>query len=427
MSTMRYDHCSERSKIKRVPAIFCIGALSIASADATEELYAEKNMKYERWMSESDLYLNIRSRFESVEQDNGLEDASAMTVRSRLGFKSPQYAGFSFLVEMEDSRIVGEYDDFSVGPTGFNPGEFSVVADPETTEIDQAKVNLNYSVAERPLSLSLGRQLITLADHRFVGHVGWRQDRQTFDAFSLNYSLGEGVDVSYHFIDQRNTIFAKERDVDTSDHLLHINYKQGRHLFSTYGYFLDLNESDSDQHDTFGFKVVGDVSALELPLKYAVEWAHQRTAGTGSRFETQYRALSLSTPIASMARLKLQYEQLGSDDGLEGFSTPLATLHKFNGWADQFIATPDQGLIDVALSLSGKFSGGKWLLAYHDFSSEERLLGNDDLGTELDMSYSLPVAKNYSIGFKYAGYEGGDAIFNKVDTDKFWFWVSASL
>ena len=35
--------------------------------------------------------------------------------------------------------------------------------------------------------------------------------------------------------------------------------------------------------------------------------------------------------------LSVGYEVLGSDNGV-GFYTPLATLAKFNGWADAFLA-----------------------------------------------------------------------------------------
>ena len=51
------------------------------------------------------------------------------------------------------------------------------------------------------------------------------------------------------------------------------------------------------------------------------------------------------------------YELLGSDDGKVAFNTPLATKHKFNGWADKFLGTPKEGLEDVYLTAKGKVSG----------------------------------------------------------------------
>jgi hypothetical protein len=50
--------------------------------------------------------------------------------------------------------------------------------------------------------------------------------------------------------------------------------------------------------------------------------------------------IEVGTTVASV-NVKVGYELLGSDNGEYGFATPLATLHKFNGWADQFLGTPD--------------------------------------------------------------------------------------
>ena len=57
--------------------------------------------------------------------------------------------------------------------------------------------------------------------------------------------------------------------------------------------------------------------------------------------------------------VKVGYKLLGSNDGQCGFVTPLATLHKFNGWTDYFLVTPAQSLEEVYLTLSGKAFGGK--------------------------------------------------------------------
>ena len=45
------------------------------------------------------------------------------------------------------------------------------------------------------------------------------------------------------------------------------------------------------------------------------------------------------------------YEVLGADDGaaLTSFQTPLATLHKFQGWADKFLTTPPNGIREGAV------------------------------------------------------------------------------
>ena len=71
----------------------------------------------------------------------------------------------------------------------------------------------------------VGRQVITLDDHRFVGHVGWRQDRQTFDAVSAKYAATDNLELFYSYLYKRNRIFAEAADLDSKDFLLNVGYK----------------------------------------------------------------------------------------------------------------------------------------------------------------------------------------------------------
>jgi len=121
------------------------------------------------------------------------------------------------------------------------------------------------------------------------------------------------------------------------------------------------------------------------------------------------------------------FESLGSDNGNYGFSTPLATLHKFNGWSDQFLGTPKQGLEDLYLSFAGKAMGGKWKVVYHDFNADEATDIIDDLGDEINISYGKGFGKNYFAGVKYASYSAGDQAAGKVDTDKLWLWLGVKF
>src|SRR3546814_16527613 len=69
------------------------------------------------------------------------------------------------------------------------------------------------------------------------------------------------------------------------------------------------------------------------------------------------------------------YEVLGSDAGVFAFQTPLATLHKFQGWADLFLTTPSAGVRDLNFTLTKKFPAIPVLpalsatIAYNKFKS----------------------------------------------------------
>ena len=113
--------------------------------------------------------------------------------------------------------------------------------------------------------------------------------------------------------------------------------------------------------------------------------------------------------------MNLGYEHLGSDNGLQSFRTPLATLHAFNGWADTFLATPPQGLRDYSISLANKLPF-KWnsKIQYHRFHSEK---GNIRFGDEVDILISRKIGKRWTFLTKYAFFNGRK---NFIDTKKFW-------
>ena len=362
---------------------------------------------------------DFRLRYENVEQDNAAQDASALTLRTRLGYTSGSFKGFSAMVEMEDNRIVLGQGDYTVGPVGYNSGIYSVIADPEFTELEQAFIQYKGD----GFSAKLGRQVITMDNHRFVGHVGWRQDRQTFDGLSTQFSPLKDLTVKYAYITQRNRIFAEAADVDAKDHLFNASYKTSIGILTGYGYLLEVDNNTDNALDTYGIRFTGSTQAGDTKLLYSAEFASQSSESVSSNFDADYLMLEAGAVFKGVTA-KVGYEELGSDNGAYGFSTPLATLHKFNGWADQFLGTPAQGLVDTSVTLAGKLAGGGWTVVYHDFEADEASESVDDLGSEIDISYARKYGKHYSAGIKYAAYSGESG---RVDADKLWLWVGAKF
>ncbi|MEX0614296.1 MAG: alginate export family protein, partial [Methylophaga sp.] len=149
---------------------------------------------------------SARARYESVEQDNALEDADAFTLRTTLGYETGRFNGFGGFLELEDVTALGgeNYNSTTNGET-----LYSVVADPEGTEVNQAY--LSYQGFDS--MLKFGRQQITYRDapfHRFIGNVLWRQNHQTFDAFSIQNTSLPDTQLSYAYINKVNTIFGED-------------------------------------------------------------------------------------------------------------------------------------------------------------------------------------------------------------------------
>lgn len=211
----------------------------------------------------------MRLRHESVDQDNTLENAEALTLRTRLGYKTASYNGFSGTIEFEDSRSVLGINDYN-DANGMNAGVYSVIADPETTELDQGFIQFK----SPDLPVKAGRQLIAWDNQRFVGHVGWRQDRQTFDGLTLSYQPSKALSLNYGYISQRNRLFAEDGDLDAKDHLFNVSYKTSFGTLAGYGYLLEIDEGFDNSLDTFGFSFNGSQKPNDMTLIYGFEYAN---------------------------------------------------------------------------------------------------------------------------------------------------------
>ncbi|MBB1438835.1 alginate export family protein [Shewanella sp. SG41-4] len=363
--------------------------------------------------------VDLNLRYESVDQDNALKDADALTLRTRLTFATAEYYGLTALVEFEDSRSLAGVNDYNdaIG----NNADYSVIADPETTELDQAF--LQYK--RNGFTAKAGRQVIAIDNQRFIGHVGWRQDRQTFDAVTMQYVMND-FSVDYGYIYKRNRIFAEIKDIDSKDHIINASYNSGLGKLSAYGYLLEEDTNFDNGVDTYGVRFAGAKDIDKIKLLYTVEYATQDADTATTSYSADYLLGEIGVGFSGLT-VKLGYELLGSDNGEYGFATPLATLHAFNGWSDQFLGTPAQGLADTYVSIGGSVVGGNWALVYHDFEADESSATVNDLGDEIDAVFSLPIDKNYTVGVKYAAYSAGDAGAGKVDTDKVWLWANAKF
>ncbi len=121
-----------------------------------------------------------------------------------------------------------------------------------------------------------------------------------------------------------------------------------------------------------------------LKLLYLVQYTNQSDYAAGaSTVDADYQYAALGLEYKGV-QVRLSYEVL-SGDGVYGFATPLATLHAFNGWADKFLNTLADGIVDAFVSVSGAAFGLNLMARYHDFSADHI---DYDYGDELDLLIS---------------------------------------
>jgi len=150
-----------------------------------------------------------------------------------------------------------------------------------------------------------------------------------------------------------------------------------------------------------------------------VEAAQQSDyAANPQHYTRTYWLLEPSFTIVGTTGL-VGWEHLGGN-GRNALQTPLATLHAFNGWDDQFLVTPVDGLNDRYAAFNGKFgtSGWReklaWIVSYHDYRSSHASI---QYGSECDASLAFPFAKNLIGLVKAASYRADG--FGRDDT-KLW-------
>jgi Alginate export len=370
--------------------------------------------------------IDLRLRYESVDQVPFINDAEAITLRGRLGFETGKAWNTSLLAEGE---FVGALKD-DYNSTTNSKTTFPTVVDPKVTQVNRLQLT-NTSITNT--TITFGRQRINIDDQRFVGSVGWRQNEQTLDALRVVNKPTAPMTLDVTYANRVNRIFGEDspQGAYKGDIILaNAAYQLKPGKVTVFGYFLDFGDTRStalaaarnDSTATVGVRFAGATPMGPTKFAYAVSYANQKDYGDSLlNFSNDYYLVDLGLTFRQWA-FGLGVENL-EGNGVKGFTTPLATLHKFQGWADKFLATPANGIKDQYLSAGytakgvGPFDTMALTAAYHTFDST-RL--NQDLGAETDVQLAAKYHR-FTGTLKYADY-AADATTPAAyrDTKKFW-------
>ncbi|HAV63274.1 MAG TPA: hypothetical protein DCY13_13030 [Verrucomicrobiales bacterium] len=377
------------------------------------------------WIKDGKFSLNARLRYEYADTTTTSE-SHAPTLRTRFGYTTGVYHGFQGMVEGENISVIGDENN-ALYPGNPANGK-TVVADPATTELNQFW--LSYSNWDT--TIKGPRQRIVLDNHRFIGDVGWRQNQQTYDGVLLENKSIKDVTLTYAYLAQVNRVFGTENSatVGSANAAIKGRWQMESHVINGkwagspyanvlgYAYLLDIDTAPVNSTATYGGSVSGTAKLAEdVSLGYRGELAWQTDYGNSPlSYSAPYYHLNATGTLFKRFTVGAGYEVLGSDNN-QGFRTPLATLHAFNGWADVFLTTPAQGLRDLYGVLGVTLPGDVPLqFVYHKFDSDKM---SQDYGSEFDVVISKKFYKNWTAMLKYAHYMGEDAPY-AFDVDKFW-------
>jgi len=387
----------------------------VVAADNLGEAFTEGKFGY-----------SFRWRLEDVEQDPFPHNAYAIPLRARINFHTSDLYGWSAKAELDYVFNFGVENFNAGGGNTPNPPGYPVIADPGGEDLNQLFVQYK---TENGLLARVGRQRIIFDNARFVGNVGWRQNEQTYDSFSIGNKAESGTHLQYAYVDNVNRIFGDE--VNAGDHAQNTHLLNATFPLKTMGakltgyyYAIDNEDVAGLSNNTYGVRLSGKGGGAYSTIGYTLEYAGQQDAGDNPvAYTASYYRVDLSLAY-KWATVYGGYESLGGDKSSSGkaFRTPLATLHAFNGWADKFLGTPDAGLNDAFFGVKGKLGQWGWNVLYHDFSAQS---GSAVYGTEIDGVIKRKFKDNYSILFKAALFNSDNLAYG--DTNKFWVQLTADF
>ena len=393
-------------------------------------------------------YIQIRPRYENVHTSNSptIKDAKALTTRIKVGAKLNglfQIDGLNAVIEGVDvEALVDDYDKSLNHSDTVGKNDYETVLDPDNARLTQAYIS--YTINKT--TLFFGRKYVAIDDHRFIGTVDWRQMPQSFGVVGIKDNTIKGLNILIAGIYERKGIIDglnADWKADKMPIVIDISYKfLPAFRFKTFGYLI------TDVHNTYGVKADGNVKlGNSLKLSYLGEYAVQTDPYENDNLEKKpdidtkyYRLganLNFSLKSAGTFFGGVEYTYFGDKNNkAKGFSTPLATLHKFEGWSDVLLkgaATGfDYGMKEINLFLGYKHAiFGKFIVSYLNFKSDKDPKGvagvkDDKIGSEWDFAYTKSFGKHLSILLKGAVYNGeegyisGGKAYGKNDVTKYW-------
>lgn len=402
-------------------AIAAAGALLVAAAPA----FASDD--FTKALTGGKVMGDINARYEFVDT-TGLSDANAFTIRTRLGYETGALYGITGGIEFENVLGIGR-EDYNDGVNG--KVTRSVVADPETTEVNQAY--LAYSAYNS--TLKAGRQVLADWDNgRFVGDSNWRQNQFSYDAVLLQTKLIPYVTATYAYVDKQHTNFGNElagADQEGNSHLINLSTDALKFVtLSGYAYFIDNDTTPTLSSTTWGIRADGEYNIdRDWSALYTAEYARQNDARSNpTNYSLDYWTVEGGVGYKS-AHAVIGYEVV-EGDGTSSVTTPFTSGHSFNGRSDVIntAGTIANGLEDlyvkgaveiggVADYVNGIIVSAEW----HDFEAEQ---GGADYGTEWNLGLKKNFGKYYYVEGVYADY---DADTFGVDTQKFIAQVGAKF
>ncbi|MDO9281356.1 MAG: hypothetical protein Q7T88_03115 [Methylotenera sp.] len=371
--------------------------------------------------------INFKLRYENVNQDGKSDTGEAFTLRSLIGWKTKPFHDVSITAEVYSlSPLNDDYNDLKKGSPLASRTKYPVIADPEDYDFHQLYLEWT---GFPDSSIKLGRQGMVLDNWRYVGDVRFRQNWQVFNGLSfVNKSL-PNTEIALAHYEQVKQITTKIQDANIDIANVKYSITPSTSLVG-YGYFVDWNGKalEASSNKTLGLRLDGSQKLNDSwKILYTAEYAKQDDYKDGSKLiDNDYYRVGAGAGYADWF-LRIDQEKLSGNSDNKAFQTPLGTNHLFQGWADVFLTTPNEGIEDTILIAGGKVMDATIKAEYHFINSDRNFAKvgggtGDKYGKEFDLGVYYKFTKQISASVEYANFKEDDeyAGARKRDIEKFW-------
>jgi hypothetical protein len=389
------------AKLRAVGALVAILAACFARAeDAAEAFSIADSLRHGRFS------LELRPRYNRIEESNYPEVSTGGTVRAVAGWRSAPYRGLRLAVEAIHADHIGR-KEFNDDPGLLFSSPFPLLPDPRHTGVNQAYVE--YAGVEGP-RLRAGRQVVRLDNQRWASDNDFRQIPQLFDGVSFAHAPFDNTEVSAgQFWRVRNTS-GTTASLKLSTLRAAWNPAPG-HSLSVFAVLHDQAQNGAftgfadNSYRVLGAKADGAVTGLRaIDILYTAEYAQQRPYADGdTRVRADYWRLGAGVGSAAWTA-RYDYEVKGSNNGMYGLQMPLTDFYGFNGWTLHFFNTPRQGLRDQWLTLRYSIAPFTLYGETHRFRSD---YAGIDFGREHDLGVTYAFGESCVLRLQHARYDPG--------------------
>ena len=389
----------------RFAAACAIAACSGAAAQQPEDSFGIADS-----LARGRFTLELRPRYNRIDESDKPERTEGGTVRLTVGFVSAPLQMTRFMVEGIHTDQVDPH--FNDDGGNINGSPYPLLPDPRYTGMNRVYVEYKGLPDTR---IRAGRQRVRLDNQRWISDNDFRQIPQLFDGVETVYTGLASMELYGAYFGRVRTTSGDTNDLNLT--LLHAawNPLPGQSV-SAYAYFHDQAQNGAftgfadNSYRVIGVRWTGSAApwlgwnAVDVPFE--AEFATQRAhSGGDARIDANYWRVGGGIAWRETVA-RLDYEVKESNGGRYAVQMPLTDFYAFNGWTLHFYNTPRQGLRDSWATLRQGWRDFTLYGEYHRFRSD---YGGIDFGRELDVGLAYAWNENTVLRFQHARYDPGAA------------------